>query len=127
MTANRSHPCPEENVLFTCSTSGHYLRWKIVFSNNHVVYRNIENYYVVGNQYVYRDGTVELTFTVVSTTDTPGARLSSNLFMITRTNNNTVLNNTQVECEDPTTLEFIYYKIPGRMFIIFVIKIKYRN
>lgn len=108
---NVTHPCPDEHVLFTCSSAGYYFRWKIVFTNNAVVYRAVQSRDSVGHQYTQQHGNIRLVFTVVSTT--ASGTLSSTLYMTSGTPNNTPLNNTRVECEDSNSFDYIYYIIPG--------------
>ena len=113
MTANATHPCPDENVLFTCSTLGNFLRWKIVFSDNTVQYKTIENFnYSPGDQDVETHANAELLFMVVSGTNS--GSLSSTLRMRSpgAATNNIGLNNTKIECADSTSVNFTYYKIP---------------
>lgn len=113
LRANITYPCPEENVLFICSTPGSYLRWRIVFSDHTVQYKTIENYdHLIGTQEVVTHFNAEMLFTVASGTNS--GSLSSTLRMrSSRTaTNNIGLNNTKIECADSTSESFTYYKIP---------------
>ena len=108
MNANVTYPCPEEDVLFTCTTSESYLRWKIIFSDGNIVHQNIERFYSVGAHYVKYHRIVELLFVVTSTSGS----LSSTLSMTS--SNNLILNNTKIECAgDSTVVDYIYYRISG--------------
>ena len=115
LRANVSYPCPDEHVLFTCSTPKRFLRWKIEFTDNHIEYTTIYDQYAIGSEYPMHHGMVDLLFTVVSTSTSAGT-LSCTLSMSSAmAANNVVLNNTKVQCEDSVS-DFIYYRIPGGMY-----------
>ena len=119
LLSNVSSPCPQERVLFTCSTSRRFMQWGVTLSNRDRTFQqfDVESHYDLGTEFtLILTGDVTALITVTSTRATTGILASTLIF---NTMNTLLLNNAQIMCVDPQTTKTTHYRIAGGIYIMF--------